>query len=411
MADVYELAKSVGIEEVIGQYIPLVGPKEGHYLGLCPFHGDKKLGSFKVTPSKEVFKCWGCGMYGDNIDFVSSYLNVSSREAAIRICEDHHLITDAEAARLRGSYDREFTASYIPKIPERPKPVLSKKRTAEELHKVYLAFVRAAGLSLTEEFRSSLLNERKLREDELKDFFVYPNPSDADFWSRFRRELGATTGVKEEAQQDKLLLGVPGFYLNARGKLTFIGSSKSSIGIITRNRDGLISGIQMRVMEHLAPGERRYSFLSSGFADGLERSRGTYGCSCGYVEDVVLPGRSSKWCRAIAITEGRFKAMALARMGFVAVNMHSISNWNPAGDVALALADKVNAKRFVLVYDQEEKNKEAARKAVFKSSTSLANKLRDRLPTDFAVWDPQYGKGIDDVVNNGYQNKISRIPA
>lgn len=411
MADIFALAKSVDIVEVVQQYVRLYGPRTGHYLGLCPFHGDKKLGSFKVTPNKGIFKCWGCGMEGDSIDFVSSLLNVSAREAAIRICEDHHLITPAEANELREGRSRELNvARSLPKIPERPPLLLSKKRTEEELHKVYLAFARASGMTLTKRFLDILLNERKLDRDELGDYFVYPNPNDSNFWTRFRSELAVTTDVQKPNLQDKLLLGIPGFFLNGKNQVTFIACNKASLGIIVRNRAGRISGIQLRVMEPLSEGERRYCFLSSGFADGASRSRGTYGCSCGYVEDVLFP-RGGRWCKAIAITEGRFKAVALAKMGFIAVNMHSISNWNPAGDVALALADKFKAKRFVLVYDQEEKNRDAARKAVLKSSTSLAEKLKAKLPTDFAVWDPQYGKGIDDVVNAGHRDKISRIPA
>ena len=44
--------------------------KEGsRYVGLCPFH-DEKHPSFYVTPSKGIFKCFGCGKVGDVINFI-----------------------------------------------------------------------------------------------------------------------------------------------------------------------------------------------------------------------------------------------------------------------------------------------------------------------------------------------------
>ncbi len=111
-----------------------------------------------------------------------------------------------------------------------------------------------------------------------------------------------------------------------------------------------------------------------------------------------------KWCGAIAVTEGRFKATTLAKLGFITVNMHSISNWKPAGEVALELAEQYNARRFVLAYDQENN------KATTQSAANLSEMLNS-YPVDFAVWDEKYGKGIDDVVNAGFLEKISRISA
>ena len=84
--------------------------------------------------------------------------------------------------------------------------------------------------------------------------------------------------------------------------------------------------------------------------------------------------------------------------------MHSISNWKPAGEVALALANKYKAGRFVLVYDQEEN------KATMQSASNLFCMLNGYL-VDVAIWNKEYGKGIDDVINAGYIKKISRVSA
>jgi DNA primase len=56
------------ILDVISEYIRL--EKKGqYYFGLCPFHGEK-TSSFSVTPSKQIFYCYGCGKAGNVFNFV-----------------------------------------------------------------------------------------------------------------------------------------------------------------------------------------------------------------------------------------------------------------------------------------------------------------------------------------------------
>ena len=53
---------------VVEKYIDL--KKDGReYSALCPFHGEKSP-SFKVNATKQIYKCFGCGVHGDAIDFV-----------------------------------------------------------------------------------------------------------------------------------------------------------------------------------------------------------------------------------------------------------------------------------------------------------------------------------------------------
>ncbi|MCQ2053653.1 MAG: CHC2 zinc finger domain-containing protein, partial [archaeon] len=62
---VFEAAK---IEEVVGDYVSL--KKRGaNMIGLCPFHNEK-TGSFTVSPSKGIYKCFGCGKSGHAIGFI-----------------------------------------------------------------------------------------------------------------------------------------------------------------------------------------------------------------------------------------------------------------------------------------------------------------------------------------------------
>lgn len=50
----------------------------------CPFHSEKSPSfsvKFDANKGKEVFKCFGCGVYGDNLDFIMKYKNISYKEA------------------------------------------------------------------------------------------------------------------------------------------------------------------------------------------------------------------------------------------------------------------------------------------------------------------------------------------
>lgn len=67
------------MEEVIGDFVTL--KKRGaNYLGLCPFHNEKTP-SFSVSPSKGIFKCFGCGKAGNVVGFVMEHEHYSYPEA------------------------------------------------------------------------------------------------------------------------------------------------------------------------------------------------------------------------------------------------------------------------------------------------------------------------------------------
>jgi DNA primase len=67
------------ITDVVGSFVKL--KKRGtNLLGLCPFHNEKTP-SFTVSPSKEIYKCFGCGKSGNTISFVMEHEKYSYPEA------------------------------------------------------------------------------------------------------------------------------------------------------------------------------------------------------------------------------------------------------------------------------------------------------------------------------------------
>lgn len=80
------LKAEIDIVEVISNAIQL--KKTGaNYKACCPFHGEKTP-SFVVSPDKQIFKCFGCGVSGDAIEFVKKYYNLEFIEAIEKIAKD-----------------------------------------------------------------------------------------------------------------------------------------------------------------------------------------------------------------------------------------------------------------------------------------------------------------------------------
>jgi DNA primase len=73
------ITNRIDIIEVVGEFVKL--KKRGaNYLGNCPFHNEKSP-SFTVSPSKEIYKCFGCGKSGSTISFVMEHEKLSYVDA------------------------------------------------------------------------------------------------------------------------------------------------------------------------------------------------------------------------------------------------------------------------------------------------------------------------------------------
>src|SRR5438046_7772303 len=74
-----QITNRIDIIDVINEFVKL--KKRGaNYLGLCPFHNEKTP-SFTVSPSKEIYKCFGCGKSGNTITFLMEHEKYSYIEA------------------------------------------------------------------------------------------------------------------------------------------------------------------------------------------------------------------------------------------------------------------------------------------------------------------------------------------
>ena len=83
------------IEEVIGDFDNIQLKKKGvRYLGYCPFHDDRHVGSFVVYPKKQCFKCFSCGAKGGVVEFLKIHEHLSFPDAIRWLGKKYNIETD-----------------------------------------------------------------------------------------------------------------------------------------------------------------------------------------------------------------------------------------------------------------------------------------------------------------------------
>ena len=80
---------AVKIEEVVGDYVTL-RKRGANLIGLCPFHNEK-TGSFTVSPSKGIYKCFGCNASGLATKFIMDIEQCSYIEAIKHLARKYHI--------------------------------------------------------------------------------------------------------------------------------------------------------------------------------------------------------------------------------------------------------------------------------------------------------------------------------
>ena len=159
---IQQILSRIDIIEIVGTFVKL--KKRGaNYLGLCPFHNEKSP-SFTVSPSKEIYKCFGCGRSGNSIGFLM----------------EHEKYTYVEALRwLAQRYSVEVEETEV--SPEQK----LQQQSAESLF-IINSFAQkffSEQLLTTEEGQDiglSYLKQRGFREDIIKKFQIGYNPEAKD---------------------------------------------------------------------------------------------------------------------------------------------------------------------------------------------------------------------------------------
>ncbi|NRB62798.1 MAG: DNA primase, partial [Saprospiraceae bacterium] len=76
---IQEVLDTARVEDVVQDYVSLKR-RGSNFIGLCPFHNEKTP-SFSVSPSKNIYKCFGCGEGGGPVQFLMAHDHLSFPEA------------------------------------------------------------------------------------------------------------------------------------------------------------------------------------------------------------------------------------------------------------------------------------------------------------------------------------------
>ena len=403
--EIMEAVLELPPSQVISKKVEL-SYKAGNYVGLCPFHNDKHLGSFVVTDRKGIWKCFACasGITGGNaIAFRMKYDNKPYFESAMNIAVEEGIISEAEyEEKLRHPVSkkdiREFTRYSTAK---------KKKESFDQdlMHQVYQIMHDVSGLS--EKHLEHLKQTRMLDEDRIKkDYFSFPCFNKGKVMDKILQALKADPEF-DERELEK----IPGFFFDREKKrLTYAGYR--GIAILIRNAKGKIVGIQIR-KDKVKAGESRYVWFSSGFAQkDPHLYRG--GAGPGAPIDVVYPTVPKKKL-FLGIAEGRFKTEQLAMRGdFIGISVQGVGNYKGIEQEMTNLLESPQVSDTVVVfYDADMlSNIQVLRHAIALSKHIVENvNCRPGINVKFALWHEELGKGIDDLLINGNECDIHYLDA
>jgi DNA primase len=109
---IQQILSRIDILEIIGGFVRLKR-RGANYLGLCPFHNEKTP-SFTVSPSKEIFKCFGCGKSGNTISFIMEHEKLSYVEALRWLANKYNVeIEETEASPEQKLQQQTSESLYI----------------------------------------------------------------------------------------------------------------------------------------------------------------------------------------------------------------------------------------------------------------------------------------------------------
>jgi DNA primase len=216
---IQQILSRIDIIDVIGGFVKL--KKRGtNYLGLCPFHNERTP-SFTVSPSKEIYKCFGCGKSGNTISFLM----------------EHEKYSYVDSLRwLANRYGIEIEETFASDEQRQQMQVADSLYIINNFAQQFFSKI----LFETEEGRDvglSYLKERGFREDIIKKFQLGYNPEARDSFTKaaiaaqYNTELLLKTGLVAN-RNDQLMD-------NYRGRIIFP----------VHNHSGKVLGFGARILK------------------------------------------------------------------------------------------------------------------------------------------------------------------
>lgn len=178
-----EVRQNNDVVDIISQYVHLTR-KGRNYFGLCPFHSEKSP-SFSVSPDRQIFHCFGCGVGGNVYTFLMKIEGITFKESLEQLAEraniqlptlENNADTAKEELKAKVYKVNEFTAEFYHKNLYQPvakigqEYVKKRKMNQETLEAYRIGFsgkydelykaLKAEGFGEREILESGLVNKR-----------------------------------------------------------------------------------------------------------------------------------------------------------------------------------------------------------------------------------------------------------
>ncbi|MEY4506954.1 MAG: primase [Pseudomonadota bacterium] len=336
-AFIQELLNRVDIVDVVGRYVQL---KKGgaNFMGLCPFHGEKSP-SFSVSPAKQFYHCFGCGVNGNAIGFLMEHAGMGFVEAVSDLAQQVGLNVPQDDASPQ---DRERAVQL-----RRQQASLSD--VLEKAAQAYVQHLRASPRAI------AYLKGRGLSGQIAKTFGLGFSPEGwrtlANTFPDYSDEQLVTSGLVI-AHEDDAQSAVPASERRRYDRF------RDRIMFPIRNVKGECIGFGGRVLDK---GEPKY--LNSPETPVFSKGRELYG---------LFEARTDIRVKGYAlVTEGYMDVVALAQLGF----------GNAVATLGTACTPEHVHKLFrftdaiVFSFDGDAAGRRAARKAL-DAALPLANDTR-----------------------------------
>jgi len=306
-----EVKSKLSVVEVVGETVTL--KKAGTtYKGLCPFHGEKTP-SFVVTPARESWHCFGCGLGGDIFSFVMQRdgatfpeaLRTLAQRAGVEI-DERTKREDAHKARLRQVLDHAIAFYHA---------VLTSSKTGAAA----LEYVHGRGIT----------------DASIEAFQLGWAPGG---WDQMTRTLQAKRDVRPE-ELVEVGLAAP----RSNGRQGVYDKFRSRVIFPIRDASGHAVGLGGRLLEGEGP-----KYLNSAATPLFDKSRTLY-----LIDKAKGPIRRTGG--QAVIVEGYTDALMAHQAGFDNV-VASLGTALTPGQVALLTR---YADRIVLAYDVDAAGEKA----------------------------------------------------
>lgn len=340
-----DILSNIDIVDVIWRYMPLKRAGS-NFSGNCPFHNEKTP-SFMVSPSKQIFKCFGCGKGGNVITFMQEIERIDFRDAAKELAKQANIdIT---------KYQTDPT-----KHDERQ----DEKEKIKRIHKIAQKFF-VEQLAKHPEAQRYLHEERKLSDQMISDFGIgYAPDSHYTMIQEFKSKWFVDKDLIDSSLAKKSQTGGD-IYTFFKNRITFpIYDTMNNV-----------VGFSARILD---PNDKP-KYLNSSEHKAFEKSKLLYGLN--------RAKSAIKEYNALFIVEGQMDVIGLARLGY---NIGVATCWTAFTPEHLKLIKRYTENLF-LIFDNDDAGQEASLRAL---TLAYQNDLFPKIITL-----PDGYKDIDEIAN------------